>query len=102
MYELVHPLVFERVYQFIFQLFGLSHVDQEAKYTNKLEVLNKKSDKALMSFYEVEHKFQPKFDSNDNQDSEVKNYTGAIEALTQIREELVPWRKLECLSTAFR
>ena len=65
--ELVHPLVFDRVYQFIFQLYGLSQVEQESKYVNKLEVLNKKSDRALMSFYEVETKFLPNFDTDDNQ-----------------------------------
>ena len=62
--ELVHPLVFGRVYSVVISLYVLSNADQDANYRNKLEILNKKSDKALMSFYEVEPKFQPSFDAN--------------------------------------
>ncbi|XP_063715899.1 alsin-like isoform X3 [Symsagittifera roscoffensis] len=96
--ELVHPLVFGRVYSVVISLYVLSNADQDANYRNKLEILNKKSDKALMSFYEVEPKFQPSFDANKNSGVD---YSGAIEALKKISDAVVPSRKLECVSDAF-
>ncbi|XP_068688097.1 alsin-like isoform X2 [Montipora foliosa] len=106
---LLHPLLFPRLYPPLFTLYALDNDRADSAYWEQIQLLNKRSDWALMTYVGMQRHFWltneqdvgSRSDEVKLENREPEHYTSAVECLQQISTKFSPMEKLEVLKTTF-
>ncbi|XP_048580362.1 alsin [Nematostella vectensis] len=102
----LHPVLLPRLYPPLFTLYALHNEPSDSKYWERILLLNKRSDTALMTYVDVRRQFWltdgSRSPSKEGEEScDVHHYVSAVEELQQMSTKLSPMEKLACLKTTF-
>lgn len=106
---LLHPLLFPRLYPPLFTLYALDNERADSAYWEQIQLLNKRSDWALMTYVGMQRHFWltkeqdvgSRLEEVKLENREPEHYISAVESLQQISTKFSPMEKLGVLKTTF-